>query len=80
MDYTPPPFRKSGLQLVCNVKIVMENSRSCPETSTKLDIHEFGFWTAHEAEKPSKDLTRPLNNTAIINDLKIPYPRRHFQL
>jgi hypothetical protein len=47
---TPPPLGKSGLNLVCNVIIVYRNlksvklSRLCPETSTKLSIHE--FWRA----------------------------------
>jgi hypothetical protein len=47
----PPPPSKSGLQLVCNVNIVYENlksenvSRLCPETATKLYVHEFGFWS-----------------------------------
>jgi hypothetical protein len=37
------------LKLVCNVNIVYGNlkyensSRLCPETSTKLYVHEFGF-------------------------------------
>jgi len=40
---------KSDLKLVCNVNIVYkkpqvgELSRLCPETSTKLYVHEFGF-------------------------------------
>jgi hypothetical protein len=47
----PPPPTKSGLKLVCNVNIiygkpqVWELSRSCPETSTTLYVHEFGFRT-----------------------------------
>ncbi len=51
----PPPPGKSGFKLVCNVNIVYENlltfyklqvwelSRLCPETSTKLYVHNFGF-------------------------------------
>jgi hypothetical protein len=44
-----PPPSKSGLKLVCNVNIVyrylksLELSRLCPETSTKLYVHEFCF-------------------------------------
>jgi hypothetical protein len=47
----PPPPRppsKSGLKLVCNVKMetsILQLSRLCPDTSTKLYIHEFGFGT-----------------------------------
>jgi hypothetical protein len=47
----PPPLSKSGLKLVCNVNIVLrkpqvwELSILCPETSTKLYVHEFGFGT-----------------------------------
>ncbi len=42
---------KSGLKLVFNVNIVRkpqiwELSRLCPEASTKLYVHEFGFGTA----------------------------------
>ncbi len=51
-DFTPPPqFSKSGLKLVCNVNTkhyirkpqAWELSRLCPETSTKLYVHDFGF-------------------------------------
>jgi hypothetical protein len=46
--YSPSPLEKSGLKLVCNINIVyrnlkFKNSRLCPETSTKLYVHEFGF-------------------------------------
>ncbi len=40
---------KNGLKLVCNVNIVYGNlsseklARLCPENSTKLYVHEFGF-------------------------------------
>jgi hypothetical protein len=52
-DFTPPPPppRKSGLKLVCNVNIVDRNLKSensqdyGPETSMKLYVHEFAFWT-----------------------------------
>jgi hypothetical protein len=38
--YTPsPPLRKSGLKLF----VMLTISRLCPETSTKLYVHEFGF-------------------------------------
>ncbi len=47
---SPPPFSKSGLKLVCDLNIVYgrkpqvwELSRLCPEASTKLYVHEFGF-------------------------------------
>ncbi len=52
--YPPPPLlSKSGLKLVCNVKNVYTETsslrtlkiRSCPETSRKLYVHEFGFFT-----------------------------------
>ncbi len=49
-DFTPPsPWRKSCLKLVCNRLCirkpqVWELSRLCQETSTKLYVHEFGFW------------------------------------
>jgi hypothetical protein len=42
--FTSLPLGKSVLKLVCNVNIVYGNlSRLCPETSTKLYVHEFGF-------------------------------------
>ncbi len=53
-DFPPPspPLSKSGLKLVCNVKIVYGNLKSekstirlCIETSMKLYVHEFGFWS-----------------------------------
>ncbi len=47
---SPHSLRKNGLKLVCSLNIVYirkpqvwELSRLCPETSTKLYIHEFGF-------------------------------------
>ncbi len=48
--YSPVPLRKSDLKLVDNVNRIREPqvwelSRLCSETSTKLCIHEFGFWT-----------------------------------
>jgi hypothetical protein len=60
-DFTPPPPPpdKTDLKLVCNVNVVYRNLKSeiaqdlCPETSTKLYVHEFGFctecqvWTQH---------------------------------
>ncbi len=52
-----PPLNKSDLKLVCNVNIVYkkpqvgELSRLCPETSTKLYVHEFGFWTRPQAKQ-----------------------------
>ncbi len=47
-DFTPPTRAKCGLKLVWNVNNVWrpqirELSRLCPETSTKLYVHEFGF-------------------------------------
>ncbi len=44
--YSLPPLSKSGLKLVCNVNIVYRNfkSENSQETSTKLYVHEFGFW------------------------------------
>jgi hypothetical protein len=45
--YSPSPLSKSGLKLVCNDKLhVCELSRLCSETSTKLYVHELGFWKA----------------------------------
>ncbi len=49
-DFTPlPSLSKCGLDLVCNVNIVYENLKSetrlCPETSIKLDVHGFSLWT-----------------------------------
>jgi hypothetical protein len=47
-----PPLSKSGLKLVCNVSIAYGNITSdlkirlCPETSTKLYVHKFGFWNS----------------------------------
>jgi hypothetical protein len=46
---------KRSLKLVCNVNIVYRKqlSRLCPETSTKLYVHEFGFciqYTVHGRE------------------------------
>ncbi len=51
--YSPPPplLRKSGLKLVCNVNIV----RSCPETSKKMCVHEYGFWLGFALFLPQKD-------------------------
>jgi hypothetical protein len=48
MDIPPAPHTgKSGLKLVCNVNIIYawkpQLSRLCPETSTKLYVHEFDF-------------------------------------
>ncbi len=48
---SPPPLSKIVLKLVCNVRHcirkphVWELSRLCPETSTKLYVHEFDFCT-----------------------------------
>jgi hypothetical protein len=40
-DFTP---LERGLKLVCNVNTVYGKfSRLCPETSTKLHVHEFGL-------------------------------------
>jgi hypothetical protein len=56
-DLTPPPPPphptpgKSGWKRVCNVNIVYRNFKSensqdyGPETSMKLYVHEFAFWT-----------------------------------
>ncbi len=49
-DFTPPALSKGSLKLVCNVNIVYGNLKSenfqiIPETSTKLYVHEFGFWS-----------------------------------
>ncbi len=47
----PLPLSISGLKLVCNVNIVYGNLKSerlCPETSTKLYVHEFGFKSLKE--------------------------------
>jgi hypothetical protein len=46
---TRPPLSKIGLKLVCNKRCirksqVLELSGLCPETSTKLNVHEFCFW------------------------------------
>ncbi len=51
--YPPPLLSKSGLKLVCNVKIVYTETSSlrtlkirlCPKTSRKSYVHEFGFCT-----------------------------------
>jgi hypothetical protein len=47
----PTPLRKTGLKLVFNVNIGYRNLKSensqdniCPEASTKLYVHESGFW------------------------------------
>ncbi len=41
----PPPPSKSGLKLVCIVWYSETSTlrRLCPETSTKLHVHELGF-------------------------------------
>ncbi len=49
MDLLSPSLSKRDLKLACNVNIVYgnlksENSQVCIETSTKLYVHEFGFW------------------------------------
>ncbi len=59
------PLSKSGLKLVCNINIVYGNLKSeksqdyvCPETSTKLFFHEFGFQL--------RPRTRPLYCKAVV--------------
>ncbi len=54
----PPPLRKwleTGMQCKHCIRKpqVWALSRWCPETSTKLCVHEFGFWT------PSKKIPTP---------------------
>jgi hypothetical protein len=54
-DFTPPtPLSKSGFKLVCNVNIDYGKSETSSlrtlkimprETSTKLYVIEFGFWS-----------------------------------
>ncbi len=47
-------MNNSGLKLLCNLNIIYGNLKSensqrlCPETSTKLYVHEFGFSMSHE--------------------------------
>ncbi len=74
-----PLLSKSGLKLVCNVckhcirkPQVWELSRSCPEFSTKLNIHEFGFWIHQEGIKREKHSVYPaVPHTLFTSDLKL---------
>jgi hypothetical protein len=71
--FTPPPLRKSGLKLVCNVNIVFGNLKSeisqdyaqRPETSTKMYVHEFSFWT-HRFVLPILEAVCFLHFTVLI--------------
>ncbi len=64
--YYPPPFphtlSKSGMKLVCNVNIVYGISslrtRICPETSSKLYVHEFGFCSSVAQCRANKSYER----------------------
>jgi hypothetical protein len=48
------PAKNPRLKLICNVNIVLHMERFCPETSTKLYVHEFGFWLLRWAAPPNR--------------------------